>query len=194
MHSGKMGVYGVQQLGPTMRRAAVFLDRDGVLNRARVRGGRPFPPASLAELEILDEAVTACALLREAAFVLVCVTNQPDIIRGAVNPWDVHAINAQVRDVLRLEAVMTCPHDESDNCDCRKPNPGLLLRAADEFGLELGASFMVGDRWRDVEAGKRAGCQTVFIDYNYAEQQPFAPHYTTRSVLDAAHWILSQRH
>ena len=177
-----------------MRRKAVFLDRDGVLNRARVRKGRPFPPASLAELEILDEAVAACALLRETAFVLVCVTNQPDIMRGTASPSDVHAINAQVQDVLRLDAVLTCPHDEEDNCACRKPKPGLLLRAADEFGLELGASFMVGDRWRDVEAGKRAGCQSVFIDHDYAEQQPLAPDYTTRSVLDAARWILSQPH
>jgi D-glycero-D-manno-heptose 1,7-bisphosphate phosphatase len=110
---------------------------------------------------------------------------------AAANPSDVDAMNAQVWDLLRLDAVRTCPHDDDDNCDCRKPNPGLLLRAADEFGLELGASFMVGDRWRDVEAGKRAGCRTVFIDYDYAEQQPLGPDYTTRSVLKAAYWIVS---
>ncbi len=174
-----------------MRRRAVFLDRDGVLNRALVREGRPFPPASLGELEILNEAVEACSLLRAGDFLLICVTNQPDVARGAATRQEVDKINARVRDALCLDDIRSCPHDDGDNCDCRKPKPGLLLGAADDLGIDLHASFMVGDRWRDIEAGERAGCRTVFVDRDYSEPRPDAPDYATRSVLDAAHWILA---
>ena len=174
-----------------MLRRAVFLDRDGVLNRATVRDGKPYPPASLAELEITDEALDACALLRGHGFALICITNQPDIARGTATRSVIDAMNAHVQQTLGLDCVLVCPHDDDADCQCRKPRPGLLFAAAQDLGITLDASVMVGDRWRDVEAGHAAGCRTVFIDRNYREKRPAAPDYTTPSVRDAAQWILT---
>lgn len=154
------------------RQRAVFLDRDGVLNRAIVRDGKPYPPASIAELAILDEARSACQRLREAGFRLVGITNQPDIARGIADYSTVYAINRIVCEELALDALYVCPHDDADGCDCRKPRPGLIVRAARELDIDLSASFMIGDRWRDIEAGNAAGCASIFLDRRYAEKRP----------------------
>lgn len=169
---------------------AVFLDRDGVLNRTLVRGGKPHPPSSLEELEILPGVPEACAELSGAGLKLVVVTNQPDVRRGTQRREVVDAINRAVRERLRLDDVRVCPHDDSDRCDCRKPAPGLIIAASRELGLALEASVMVGDRWRDVESGRRAGCRTVFVDHGYSERRPDAPDLTVRSLAEAVPWIL----
>jgi D-glycero-D-manno-heptose 1,7-bisphosphate phosphatase len=155
-----------------MTRPAVFLDRDGVINRAMIRAGIPRPPASLEELEILPRVSEALSALRARGYVLVVVTNQPDVARGSMSRQLVDAIHARLQDELGLDAILVCFHDDADDCDCRKPKPGLLLRAARELGLDLPSSFMVGDRWRDVEAGQRAGCRTFYIDGGYQERSP----------------------
>ncbi len=171
---------------------AVFLDRDGVLNRAEVRDGKPYPPASVARLEILPGVPQALQALRAAGWLLVVVTNQPDVARGTARREDVEAINQRLRAELPLDDIRTCYHDSGDGCDCRKPLPGLLLGAARDHGIALERSFMVGDRWRDVEAGARAGCATVFIDYGYAERQPAHPDHRVRSLPEAAQIILGE--
>jgi D-glycero-D-manno-heptose 1,7-bisphosphate phosphatase len=178
------------------QRRAVFLDRDGVLNRAIVRNGRPYPPANLAELELTAGARDACAVLRRAGYLLVIVTNQPDIARGAVTHESVADMNLWLASELGLDHAKVCPHDDADRCACRKPKPGLLLQYAAEWNIDLDASFMIGDRWRDVEAGARAGCRTVFIDYSYDEKRPSCPDYTARSLPDAVQWIteIAERH
>jgi D-glycero-D-manno-heptose 1,7-bisphosphate phosphatase len=173
-------------------RPAVFLDRDGVLNRALVRGGRPFPPASLAELEILPGVPEALARLKAAGYWLVVVTNQPDVARGRQTRAGVAALHAALQARLPLDDIRVCYHDEPDGCDCRKPAPGLLLAAAQAAGIGLAASFMVGDRWRDVVAGQRAGCQSIFIDYGYAEPPPPAPFLRAASLPAAVELILFQ--
>src|SRR5215469_1797085 len=150
-----------------MMRRAVFLDRDGVLNEAVVRDGEPYPPSSVAELVILPEVRPALLSLRNAGFVLIGISNQPDVRRGKITKQEVEAINAAVCTRLPLEEIRTCFHDDRDHCSCRKPEPGMLLDAARIHELDLPASFMVGDRWRDVEAGSRAGCRTVFLDCGY---------------------------
>lgn len=149
-------------------RPAVFLDRDGVLNRAVVRGGRPYPPADLAELEILPGVSEAARRLADAGFLLIGVTNQPDVARGTQTRAAVEALNAAVRAAVPLDELLVC-YDDSDTSPNRKPNPGLLLDAARRHGVDLAASFMVGDRWKDIEAGRRAGCRTILVDYGYAE-------------------------
>lgn len=169
---------------------AVFLDRDGVLNRSIVRNGLPYPPSGLAELEILDEARTACKALREAGFLLICVTNQPDVGRGTADIGVVDEINDQISKALTLDAVYVCPHDNKDNCDCRKPKPGLLRRAAEDYSVDLSRSFMVGDRWRDVDAGRAAGCRTIFVQRSYNERQPTDFDAAVLSTDAAAAWIL----
>lgn len=175
-----------------MRRRAVFLDRDGVINRAVVREGKPYPPAGPDELEVLPGVPEALDRLRAAGFRLVVVTNQPDVARGTQRQEVVEAINAALRERLPLDGFKVCYHDGADNCSCRKPAPGLLLEAARELQVDLASSFMIGDRWRDIEAGRRAGCQTVFINYNYAERQPRSPDISVQSLIEAVDWILRQ--
>lgn len=153
-------------------RRAVFLDRDGVLIDTVVRNGRPYPIKDVDEMRVLPEVADACHRLKAAGYRLIVVTNQPDIARGTANGGDVDAINRRLAELLPLDAVRVCPHDDSDGCDCRKPKPGLLVAAARDFAIDLAASVMVGDRWRDVQAGHAAGCATVFIDYGYDEPRP----------------------
>lgn len=172
-------------------RRAVFLDRDGVLNRAVIRGGKPFPPASVAELEIEPDAPGCLLELKRLGFLLVVVTNQPDVARGRQAAAQVDEIHAALRAALPLDDILVCFHDDDDACACRKPKPGMLLEAARRHGIDLERSYMVGDRWRDIEAGAAAGCRTVWIDGGYRERAPgVRPGYTARSLRDAAEWIV----
>ena len=173
-----------------MGRRAVFLDRDGVLNAAVVRDGVPYPPRDVDELEVLPGAEDACNRLR-AAFDLVVVTNQPDIARGTRAPETVQRINDALLAALPLDEIVVCPHDDADGCPCRKPRPGMLLDAAERLGIDLATSFMVGDRWRDVEAGRRAGCRVAFVDHGYAEELAHEPDVVVPDLGAAADWILA---
>lgn len=173
-----------------MSSRAVFLDRDGVLNQAVVVHGRPYPPTSLENMVILPGVPEALADLRRAGFLLIVVTNQPDVARGKTPLSLVEAMNEHLRTSLPLDAVRTCFHDDVQNCGCRKPKPGLLVDAARDFGIDLAASFMVGDRWRDIEAGRQAGCRTVFIDYAYQEKRPEQFDFSAASFPEAASIIL----
>ena len=170
---------------------AVFLDRDGVINRAIVVDGRPFPPASLDELEVLPGVADAIARLRAGGYAIVVVTNQPDVARGTQTRAAIEALHGRLAADLGLDDFRVCVHDDRDGCACRKPLPGLLHEAAAARGLDLQRSFMVGDRWRDVEAGRAAGCRTVFIDRHYAERQPERPDARVESLAAAADWILT---
>ncbi len=169
---------------------AVFLDRDGVINRAVVRDGKPYPPANLAALEMLPGVGVAMQSLHDASWLLIVVTNQPDVARGATSRDDVEAINQHLQQCLPIDEFLTCYHDSHDRCACRKPLPGALLAAARTFDIDLTASYMVGDRWRDTEAGERAGCKTIFIDYGYAEKQPENFNHRVQSLTEAATIIL----
>lgn len=171
---------------------AVFLDRDGVINRALVRDGKPYPPANLAAVEILPGVSDALSALHDADFMLIVVTNQPDVARGTTPQAVVEEINNHLGHRLPIDEFRTCYHDSGDGCSCRKPLPGLLLAAATQHGIDLGRSYMVGDRWRDTEAGQRAGCKTFFIDYGYAEKQPESINFRVRSLSEAARIILGE--
>ena len=171
---------------------AVFLDRDGVLNRAVVRDGRPYPPATLEVFEILPGVPEAVRRLHNAGFLLIGATNQPDVARGTQRREVVEAMNGRLLADTPITAILVC-YEDGEDCPRRKPNPGLLLEAAATYSIDLAASFMVGDRWRDVEAGRRAGCRTVFLERNYTERRPDPPaDYTTADLPAAADWILSQ--
>lgn len=174
------------------RRPAVFLDRDGVLNEVRLVDGTPHPPERAEDLTLLPGVVEACTTLADAGLPLVVVTNQPDIARGATRWAEVEEINARLAAQLPLTAILVCPHDDADDCACRKPRPGLLERAAEELGIVLEASVMVGDRWRDVEAGARAGCRTVFVDHTYNEHLRGIPDLVVSSLIEATPWILDR--
>jgi len=176
----------------TVTRRAVFLDRDGVLNRAVVHNGKPYPPSGLEDLEIPPGVGKACRDLHQAGFVLIMVTNQPDVARGTQTRAGVDAINQVLLDRLGLDEIKVCYHDDSDNCRCRKPKPGLILEAAHDWTIDLTASFVVGDRWKDIEAGRRAGCSTIFIQNGYSEVSPKTFDKLARSLTDAADWILQK--
>jgi D-glycero-D-manno-heptose 1,7-bisphosphate phosphatase len=177
-----------------MKQAAVFLDRDGVVNTASVRGGQPYPPASLAELHIPADVPAALAALRAAGLRLIVVTNQPDVARGTTTRPAVEQIHAALRACLPLDAIYACFHDDADACGCRKPQPGMLIQAAAEHSLDLAASFMVGDRWKDIVAGQRAGCLTVLLGDAYGEQQRCRPDHTAADLSGAARHILALHH
>jgi D-glycero-D-manno-heptose 1,7-bisphosphate phosphatase len=170
---------------------AVFLDRDGVLVRALSGDGAPRSARTLDELELLPDAEEACAVLKQAGFALVVVTNQPEIARGTLNAETVTRQNDVLRAALPLDEIVVCPHDDEGGCDCRKPKPGMLLDAAARLGLDLATSFMVGDRWRDVEAGRRAGCRVILVDRGLDEEQGPEPDAVVPSLEDAARWILA---
>lgn len=171
----------------------VFLDRDGVINRAIERDGRPYPPRTIADFEILPEVPAACAKLKAAGFLLVVATNQPDVGRGTLDQSIVENIHAHMRSRLPLDRVEVCYHagKGQSECDCRKPRPGMLLRAARELQADLRQCWMVGDRWRDVDCGHAAGCKTIFIDRGYAEELKQKPDFTVRNLLEAAEIIIS---
>ncbi len=173
-------------------RRAVFLDRDGVLNRVVMRDGRPFPPSAPEDLELVEDALQGCRALRGAGFLLIVVTNQPDVARGTQRRDTVEAINRVLSARLPLDDVRVCYHDDGDRCPCRKPAPGMLLDAAAEWRVALDRSFMIGDRWQDIEAGRHAGCRTVLIEHSGMDPQPCQPDFRTRSLTEAADWILAR--
>ena len=173
-------------------RPAVFLDRDGVLTEAFVRDGVPSPPRTLAEFRVLPGVAEACSALRQAGFVLVVVTNQPDIARGTQARAELDKMNERLRSLLPLDEICVCPHDDADGCACRKPKPGMLLDAAGRLGLDLARSASVGDRWRDIEAARRAGVTAILVDRHYDEQPLVGAHVVVADLPEAAAWIREQ--
>jgi D-glycero-D-manno-heptose 1,7-bisphosphate phosphatase len=173
------------------RRPAVFLDRDGVLNEVELRGTSPVPPPSLAEFRILPGVARACERLRDLGYLLVVVTNQPDIARGTQTRAEVDRMHDHLREQVPLDEIVVCPHDDGDDCPCRKPRPGMILDAAARHGVDLTASFCVGDRWRDVEAAHAAGVRAVFVERGYAERRPSEPDAIVTSLPDAVAFIKS---
>ncbi len=174
------------------RARAVFLDRDGVINQSIVRGGKPYPPADIEETIIMPDAESSLARLREAGFLLPVVTNQPDVRRENASKAKVEEIHQFLAANLPLSGFFVCYHDDQDGCNCRKPLPGLLFQAAAEYDIELNRSYLVGDRWKDIEAGTAAGCRTVLIDRQYDERQSCEPDVSVSSLAEAVDWILSE--
>ena len=171
---------------------AVFLDRDGVINRAFVRDGKSYPPAGLNEVEILPNVRSALIDLKSVGYLLIVVTNQPDVASGKTSKLVVDQINSHLEESLPIDEFRTCYHDDKDDCRCRKPLPGSFLDAAREHQIDLNHSFMVGDRWRDIEAGAAAGCKTFFINYGYQEKQPDFPDFIVSSLAEAAEIIIGE--
>lgn len=171
---------------------AVFLDRDGVINRPLIAEGKPSPPRTVADFEILPGVAQACADLKRAGYLLVVATNQPDVGRGILKKEVVEAIHETMVRQLPIDRVEVCYHAGAafgDECECRKPRPGMLFAASEKLAIDLGRSFMIGDRWRDIECGRSAGCRTIFIDWNYQEELKRQPDYRASDLLEAAKLI-----
>jgi D-glycero-D-manno-heptose 1,7-bisphosphate phosphatase len=167
---------------------AVFFDRDGVLNRPVVRHGRAYAPLSVEDFDILPEAPDALAKIRQAGFLTVVVTNQPEIARGQLSWTTLLKMHERLKAELQIDGIYVCPHDPSDGCCCHKPAPGLLEQAASDWNLDLSASFLIGDRWRDIGAGRAAGCYSILIERDYSG--PSEPHYRAQDLLEAVDHIL----
>ena len=177
-----------------IKRGAVFLDRDGVINKPVVREGRPHPPSEVEDFELYKDVPAGCARLEAAGYLLVVVTNQPDVARKAQSRAAVDAMHRKMLDALpQIARVEVCWHagaEWADPCDCRKPQSGLVLRAAKALNIDLTQSFLIGDRWRDVDCGHAAGCRTVFIDRNYSEPLRRQPDWRVKSFDQAVEVIL----
>jgi D-glycero-D-manno-heptose 1,7-bisphosphate phosphatase len=170
---------------------AVFLDRDGVINRVFIRDGRPYPPASLDELEILPGVPDALRDLKSVGFRLIVATNQPDVAKGVQRREMVEVFHKRLRQTLPIDAIHVCYHVDADDCACRKPRPGMLLEAACAWDIELTRSYMVGDRWRDIDAGRAAGCRTIWVRCDYDERLPENPDAVVASLWEASRLILA---
>jgi len=171
---------------------AFFLDRDGVINHAVVRNKKPYPPNSLQELEILPDVPEALRLLKENGFLLIVVTNQPDVGRGTQKRETVEEIHSFLLEELPLDDIYVCWHGQDGECDCRKPQAGMLLQAAEKYKLNLQQCYLIGDRWKDIDAGNSAGCKTFFIDYKYTEKYPINIDYIVGSLSEAVNILLKQ--
>lgn len=175
----------------TVKKKAVFLDRDGVINRAIVLDGKPYPPTNMEELEILPGVLESLKILKSAGFLLIVVSNQPDVAKGKITQLFVESVNARLKEFLPIDQFRICYHADEDGCSCRKPLPGLIMSAARELDIDLSRSVMIGDRWRDVEAGFSAGCKTFFINYGYLEKKPDQACIQVQSLAEACPLILS---
>lgn len=175
-----------------MKHKAIFLDRDGVLNHVVLKNGKPYPPASVNALTIPADVKTALETLKAAGFLLIGATNQPDVARGTTEKATVEAINSHLLSELPLDEIRVCYHDDADNCECRKPSPGLLTQAARELGIDLTNSVMIGDRWKDIEAGQNAGCKAIWLDNQYQEKKPLRPDFIATNLTQAAEWIIDK--
>ena len=171
---------------------AVFLDRDGVINRAIIRDCKPYPPANLEDVVFFSGTFEAIQSLRSSGYIVIVVTNQPDVAKGVQSKKVVESIHGIIRQQLQVDDIKVCYHIDEDNCHCRKPKPGMILNAAREYNIDLTKSYMIGDRWRDIKAGKAAGCKTILIrpEVNYNEPQSQGMDAVVDSLYEAAAFIL----
>jgi len=146
---------------------AVFLDRDGVVNKVLFRDGRPASPRTLGEFRLCDAIAESLMRLSVAGLRLFVISNQPDVARGLLPPSVLEEITTRILASLPVEGVLVCPHDDTDNCVCRKPKAGMLLEVASGQGINLACSFLIGDSWKDIEAGRNAGCRTILLRRAY---------------------------
>jgi D-glycero-D-manno-heptose 1,7-bisphosphate phosphatase len=176
----------------TALRRAVFLDRDGVINKSLIREGRPYAPTTLTDFEILPGVADALLKLRRAGYLNIVVTNQPDIKTGKQSIEVLQLMHERLLKELALDDIQVCPHTDEDECSCRKPHPGMLVGAVKRLQIDLGASWMIGDRWRDIAAGQAAGCRCCFVDHGYVERQPEQPFNCVASLPEAVAVIVGQ--
>jgi D-glycero-D-manno-heptose 1,7-bisphosphate phosphatase len=176
-------------------RQAVFLDRDGVLNETIRVDGVSVPPRTVDEFRLIDGVIDAVNQFRAAGFLLFVVTNQPDVARGIQTAAIIERLHEKLRSLLTIDEIFACFHDDGDACDCRKPKPGMLTEAIQRYGVDVSRSFMVGDRWRDITAGRLAGCTTVLVGPDWEAPMPDAPDLRARDLREAAELICqSQSH
>ncbi len=153
-----------------MLKRAIFLDRDGVINRVIIKDGKPYSPRTLSDFQFTPGIERFLSVLKDAGYIIVVVTNQPDLTRGRVTSAELDGIHALIGRSLPVDDIIVCPHDDEDGCDCRKPKPGMIVQAAEKWGIDIGSSFIIGDTWKDMEAGQKAGCTSILLDAPYNQE------------------------
>ena len=176
-------------VGSKIKRKAIFLDRDGVLNKAIVRNRKPYPPSTIDELEILEGVYEGIELLKDSGYKLIVITNQPDVARGLTTIEKVNEINNSIIQLLNVDEIICCFHDDSENCECRKPKPGMILEAVKKWDIDLSVSYLIGDRWRDIQTAKNIGLSSILIKYDYDEKKINA-NFECNNLKEAANFIL----
>jgi D-glycero-D-manno-heptose 1,7-bisphosphate phosphatase len=146
---------------------AVFLDRDGVINKALIRDGKAYSPRHFSEFEFMENIADQIRKIKDAGYFVIVITNQPDISRGIMDMSELNKMTEAIKANLPVDEIFICPHDDNDNCLCRKPKPGMLLNAAKKYEINLNECFFIGDGWKDMEAAKNAGCRGILIDAFY---------------------------
>jgi len=148
-------------------RKAIILDRDGIINKIVIRNGKASSPRKLGEFKFLPNIKKYLESFREMGFLNIVFTNQPDISRGLLKREELRKMHKFISEILPIDEIKFCPHDDNDNCSCRKPKPGLILEAAKKWSIDLKKSYVIGDGWKDMAAGKRAGCKTFLMRRKY---------------------------
>jgi D-glycero-D-manno-heptose 1,7-bisphosphate phosphatase len=172
-------------------RRAVFLDRDGTLNHLVPRlDGTLASPRSLAEFKLINGIARQVERIHKAGFMAILATNQPDVARGFLDARVLESMHEELMKQAPLDGIMVCPHDDPDDCTCRKPRPGLLIQAAERWGIDLAQSFMVGDSWKDMEAARAAGVKDILINAPYNQEVTCS--LRTDSLESACNYILAQ--
>lgn len=168
---------------------AIFLDRDGVINKLIIREGKAQAPYTLEEFALYPGVEEALKIIKDSGYLAIIVTNQPDVARGWVKKESVELVNAKIKELLPIDDIKICFHTNSDNCLCRKPMPGMLVEAAEHWGIDLKESFMIGDRYGDISAGVRAGCKTILVGEGDAQGDHPSPDHQASLLIDAVKFI-----
>ena len=171
------------------KRMAVFLDRDGTLNKTYIKKGLPISPPSFNKLKIIDGVKKSIKKLKKLNFMCIMITNQPDVARAKIKKKTVIKMNSFIKSKLKLDDIFVCYHDDIHKCKCRKPKPGLLIQASKKWKIDFSKSFMIGDRWKDISAGKKVGCKTIFINNNYKLDKIVKADFTYNTLLKAVNKI-----
>ncbi len=163
------------------KRSAIFFDRDGTIIRSKLsKTRRPIAIKILSECKIFPSAKKIFNKLKKE-FLIFVITNQPDVYRKKNLKKNVIEINNFIKRELPINKIYTCFCDKK-RCKYRKPNIGMLIDASKKYKIDLTKSFVIGDRWRDIKAGKKAKCKTIFINKNYNEKLKNKPDYTINSL------------
>lgn len=180
-----------------MKKPAVFLDRDGVINIPIFKNGRSYAPLSMDNIHFFPGVSKAIERLKAAGYFIAVVTNQPDVGHGKISLKEAEAINEYIRSQFNIHALKACYHKQTDDCSCRKPKPGMIEQLIQEHNLSRDTSFMVGDRLSDIKAGTAAKLSAIFIDLGYdesVEPKPSDIYPRVNSLLEATDIILSSSH
>ena len=173
-----------------VKRKCVFLDRDGVINVPIFKDGRSFAPILFDDFEIYPSAYDACQMLKKAGYLIVVITNQPDVGNGKASKSEIERMNQYLKSEELVDDIFICYHSQDEQCVCRKPKAGMIFQALEKYSIDLGASFLVGDRKSDIEVAVSVNCKSIFIDHDYDEVKPVAQNITLKSLKEAAEYIL----